>query len=60
MASLVIDDLPRPGPNALHQARAAWEAARAATRAALERTLGAGPVTLSARVGAAAAGASAW
>ena len=61
MASLVIDDLPRPGPNALHQARAAWEAARAATRIALEGTVGAGPITLSARVdAAAAAGANTW
>jgi len=39
MASLVIDGLPQPGPNALGVGRQAWRAARQATRRALAQPL---------------------
>lgn len=37
MISLVVRDLPRPGPNALELGREAWEMSRAALRQALDR-----------------------
>jgi NTE family protein len=46
MATLVIDDLPRPTPDALHLAGDAWRSARAATRRALDRPLKEGVVTV--------------
>lgn len=42
MVTLVVSDLPRPGPDALEQGRLAWRAARQATRAALDRSIGDG------------------
>ncbi len=48
MATLVIHDLPRPGPDALHRAGAAWRAARAATRQALDLPLNDGVVSVTA------------
>jgi NTE family protein len=37
MVSLLIRGLPRPGPDAMHKGRLAWDAARRATREALDR-----------------------
>jgi NTE family protein len=54
MATLVINDLPRPTPDALHRAGAAWQAARAATRKALGLPLSAGVVAVTAPAEAAA------
>lgn len=48
MATLVIHDLPRPTPDALHRAGVAWRAARAATRRALGLPLRAGIVAVTA------------
>ena len=53
MATLVIHDLPRPTPDALHRAGAAWRAARAATRRALGLPLSAGVVAVAAPAGTA-------
>lgn len=51
MAALVIQGLPRPGPNALGQGKAAWSAARDATRRALEKPVDSGVVKLYAGTG---------
>lgn len=46
MVTLVIRDLPRPGPDALEQGRLAWRAARRATRRALDQPIGGGYVEI--------------
>jgi len=48
MASLVIDGLPRPGPDALSVGRRAWQTARDATLKALSQPLGGATVRLQA------------
>jgi len=44
MASLIIRELPRPGPDEMHRGRAAWETARGATRVALDQPISDGVV----------------
>jgi hypothetical protein len=52
MASLVIDDLPRSGPDALDIGRDAWRAAREATFRALDSKLAVDGVALATRTAA--------
>lgn len=48
MATLVIGNLPRPGPDAMYAGRQALESARVATRAALDRSMDQGVVEVQA------------